>query len=357
MSNPASGLLLAAVFFRSVSSLLGQEAALWLANAADQRFRLIALGIPPAIAGISWLFLGGWLVSFLREALALLPFSWQRQGDQVFLTMGLWPHRESTLCIRDLGSVILHQSLPMALLGIYRAEGFLAGGGRVILHPSLSRRDRHALQWMYRIPPPAARTCALTNGPGCPSSGCRRRCWCSWPCWKPVPSRCWISWFRPSPCCFCRPCGFWPSGYWAPACRGFPCGMGWCFSGVSESFPVYSARIDPKHIIGVQYLQNPLQRFSGRCTLVLQTSGGWPAQYKLYHVPLKEARRWVQNSWGSLPGIEVPMDYQTAYFRLFNAVTDCIRLLQQAQQESEELACAEAAPPLSLVPEMPESKK
>lgn len=51
------------------------------------------------------------------------------------------------------------------------------------------------------------------------------------------------------------------------------------------------------------------------------------------------------------------MDYQTAYFRLFNAVTDCIRLLQQAQQESEELACAEAAPPLSLVPEPPESEK
>ena len=67
-------------------------------------------------------------------------------------------------------------------------------------------------------------------------------------------------------------------------------------------FSVYSARIDPKHIIGVQYLQNPLQRFSGRCTLVLQTSGGWPAQYKLYHVPLKEARRWVQNSLGVSSG-------------------------------------------------------
>ncbi|HIY28081.1 MAG TPA: PH domain-containing protein, partial [Firmicutes bacterium] len=89
--------------------------------------------------------------------------------------------------------------------------------------------------------------------------------------------------------------------------------LGSCLSGLSlrhgvvfvrsiRIFSVYSARIDPKHIIGVQYLQNPLQRFSGRCTLVLQTSGGWPAQYKLYHVPLKEARRWVQNSLGVSSG-------------------------------------------------------
>lgn len=33
------------------------------------------------------------------------------------------------------------------------------------------------------------------------------------------------------------------------------------------------------------------------------------------------------------------MDYQKAYYHLFNTMTDCIRLLQQAQQEMEELAC------------------
>lgn len=302
LSNPASGLLLAAVFFRSVSSLLGQEAALWLANAADQRFRLIALGIPPAIAGISWLFLGGWLVSFLREALALLPFSWQRQGDRVFLTMGLWPHRESTLCIRDLGSVILHQSLPMALLGIYRAEGFVAGGGRVILHPSLNRRDRHALQWMY--PDSAARN---------PDLRPHKRAWMSF-LWLPAALLVLLALLeaRALPVLDflvpAFPLLFLPA-LWFLAIRI----LGSCLSGLSlrhgvvflrsiRIFSVYSARIDPKHIIGVQYLQNPLQRFSGRCTLVLQTSGGWPAQYKLYHVPLKEARRWVQNSLGVSSG-------------------------------------------------------
>ncbi len=33
------------------------------------------------------------------------------------------------------------------------------------------------------------------------------------------------------------------------------------------------------------------------------------------------------------------MDYQKAYYHLFNTMTDCIRLLQQAQQDMEELAC------------------
>jgi len=37
------------------------------------------------------------------------------------------------------------------------------------------------------------------------------------------------------------------------------------------------------------------------------------------------------------------MDYQAAYFHLFNAITDCIRLLQKAQQETEEMACMATA--------------
>ncbi len=35
------------------------------------------------------------------------------------------------------------------------------------------------------------------------------------------------------------------------------------------------------------------------------------------------------------------MDYQKAYTTLFNAMTDCIRILQTAQQETEEMFMAE----------------
>ena len=34
------------------------------------------------------------------------------------------------------------------------------------------------------------------------------------------------------------------------------------------------------------------------------------------------------------------MDYRKAYCHLFNAVTDCIALLQKAQLETEEMAAA-----------------
>lgn len=42
------------------------------------------------------------------------------------------------------------------------------------------------------------------------------------------------------------------------------------------------------------------------------------------------------------------MDYQQAYLYLFNAVTDCISLLQRAQQETEEMACKDSPVPLSI---------
>lgn len=48
------------------------------------------------------------------------------------------------------------------------------------------------------------------------------------------------------------------------------------------------------------------------------------------------------------------MDYQKAYYHLFNTMTDCIRLLQQAQQDMEELACQSS--PAALLPFSPESK-
>ena len=44
------------------------------------------------------------------------------------------------------------------------------------------------------------------------------------------------------------------------------------------------------------------------------------------------------------------MNYQEAYYRLFNAVSDCILLLQQAQQDTEEMACRLEEPKMTLLP-------
>lgn len=43
------------------------------------------------------------------------------------------------------------------------------------------------------------------------------------------------------------------------------------------------------------------------------------------------------------------MNYQEAYYRLFNAVSDCILLLQQAQQDTEEMACRLEEPKMTLL--------
>lgn len=43
------------------------------------------------------------------------------------------------------------------------------------------------------------------------------------------------------------------------------------------------------------------------------------------------------------------MDYRKAYCHLFNAVTDCIALLQKAQLETEEMAAASEETRLRLL--------
>ena len=295
LSNPASGLLLATVFFRSVSSLLGTEIAQRIVNAADQRVRLIALGIPPAIAGISWLFLAGWFLAFLKEAMALLPFGWKREGNRLFFKMGVWPRRETTVSLDSVSSATLLQTLPMALLGISRAEAFLPGGGRVILHPALWRKERTVLRLFWPQKEPDLRP--------------HRGAWFSF-LWLPcvaffllilleqrlLPVLDFLLpvfpllllpalWFF-----FMRLLGYWLSSLVFDNGSVYMRGI--------RIFTLFTARIDPAHITGVQFLQNPAQRFTGRCTLVIQTTGGWAAQYKLCHIPLSSAQAWVKKYLG-----------------------------------------------------------
>lgn len=294
LSNPASGLLLATVFFRSVSSLLGTEIAQRIVNAADQRVQLIALGIPPAIAGISWLFLAGWAIAFLKEVFALLPFSWKRQKDRLYFRMGIWPRRESSIQISSLGSAVLLQTLPMAFLGIFRAEGFLSGGGKVILHPSLGKREKAALNWFY----PKEET---------PDLQPHGKAWFSF-LWLPVTIFLLLLLLEERMLPFLDflmpvfPLLFLPA-VWFFAMRL----LGYFLSEASfrdgivyirgiRIFTLFSARILPAHITGVQFLQNPAQRISGRCTLVIQTTGGWTAQYRLYHIPLDKAQKWAKEN-------------------------------------------------------------
>lgn len=298
LSNPASGLLLATIFFRSASSLLGQEIALRLVNAADQRVRLIALGIPPAIAGISWLFLAGWLVSFLRESVALLPFSWEKHKKRIFFRFGLWPRREAQVSLSSIGSVALLQTLPMALLGIYRAEGYLQGGGRMILHPALGRKERPALLRLGLLPDFSEKDLRPHRG-----------AWFSF-LWLPaviflvlllleqrmLP---FLDFLLPVfPLLLLPAVWFFAIRLLGYCCSGLTMHHGQvCIRGV-RVFTLFGARIDPTQITGVQYLQNPAQRITGRCTLVLQTTGGWMARYKLCHISKQEAENWIREHLG-----------------------------------------------------------
>lgn len=295
LSNPASGLLLATVFFRSVSSLLGTEIARRIVNAADQRVQLIALGLPPAIAGISWLFLAGWFLAFLREILALLPFCWKREGNRLFFKMGLWPRREAAVSLSSISSAVLLQTLPMALLGIFRAEAFLPGGGRVILHPALWRREKAIRRLFWPKKAPDLRP--------------HRQAWFSF-LWLPclvffllvllelrlLPI---LDFLLPVFPLLLLP-ALWfflmrMLGYFLSA---LVFADGSVYMRGIRIFTLFSARIDPDQITGVQFLQNPAQRFTGRCTLVVQTTGGWGARYKVCHIPLTDAQKWVETYLG-----------------------------------------------------------
>lgn len=120
-SNLISGLLLLAPFFRQIGVILGQELAVEIYERFDFRLYLISLGIPPAAAGLAWIFLAGWLLALFVQWTKYAGFSIFTDQDFLHVESGALYRYRRAYRKKQIHAVTARQTLPMKLLGFYAA--------------------------------------------------------------------------------------------------------------------------------------------------------------------------------------------------------------------------------------------
>ena len=129
-SNPATGLLLASAFLNRAAKILGEEVSEELFKLADQRERLIALGIPPAVAGVGYLFAAGWLIAFLRQFSRYAGLSATLSGSNLAVSRGFPVKNRHLIRPEAIGAITLTQTLLMKALGLSSLFLHTQGSGK-----------------------------------------------------------------------------------------------------------------------------------------------------------------------------------------------------------------------------------
>lgn len=129
-SNPASGLFLLGLFFHRAAGLLGDQLSEQLYSTVDQSARLVALGLPPFVAGVGYLLLLGWLIAFLRQFFRYfgLKACTTEQGIAIFRGFPIRVRQLfSRRCVR---AVSIRQTLLMKCLKICSCYLHTLGSGK-----------------------------------------------------------------------------------------------------------------------------------------------------------------------------------------------------------------------------------
>ncbi len=145
-SNSLAGVLFVSTLISGAGKLLGEWFEEMLMDQITTLLRILAFGIPPAAAGLAFLILGGWLVSFLQNLIRHLRFSVTRQGEQLQIQSGLITRREYRVMIQRINLIELRQSLITKIFGFYSAFIHANGYGKrkdelSVLMPSCEKED------------------------------------------------------------------------------------------------------------------------------------------------------------------------------------------------------------------------
>lgn len=142
-SNPASGLLLAAVLLNHAGRLVGQELTERLYATVNQSYMLVTLGIPPATAFLGYLLAAGWAVAFLNQFLHYANFSIgtvptvtdtpiiiNSEDDAITTTRGYFVKNRQLLSRNAICAISVRQTLVMRIFKLYSAYLHTFGSGK-----------------------------------------------------------------------------------------------------------------------------------------------------------------------------------------------------------------------------------
>lgn len=132
-SNPASGLLLLGILFDRAGKLLGEEISrrlVGLYESINQTQRLIAWGLPPAVAIFGWLLATGWLCAFLVQFFRYAFFTAGVCPAGTAISRGMAVRVRQLLTPQAVRAVAVRQTLVMRLLRLSSVYLHTIGSGR-----------------------------------------------------------------------------------------------------------------------------------------------------------------------------------------------------------------------------------
>lgn len=301
-SNPAAGLLFAAIALNKASRILGEQLSDELYGTVNQSHRLVALGIPPAVALVGWLLVLGWLVAFLRQAFRYAGFTAAVSPQGILIFRGLLVRNRQLLTHRALRAVSTRQTLVMAALRLTSAYLHTVGSGKekgdrslllAAVHFKALDKTLRVFYQAFRRPPPCEPIQRVR-----PSLSALKSFLL-----VPLLHLCWtgaLSWLLWSGDSVFASLAVFPLLF--PLYQGIVRVLAWrrsffAFDGIYltasgyTGLQLYTAVLPRENLQSVVLRQNPFQRHSGRCTLRLQIGSEKHAIFTVRHLAVEQVRQ------------------------------------------------------------------
>lgn len=129
-SNPAAGLLIAAPFINKLGDVLGHEISERLYSTVNLSMQLAAWGIPPLAAAVGYVLVAGWVVALLVQVSRYANFTVGLGNDAVLIKRGLISVGRQVISIPAIGAISIRQTLLMRVFRLYSAYVHTVGSGK-----------------------------------------------------------------------------------------------------------------------------------------------------------------------------------------------------------------------------------
>ena len=124
-SNTLSGVILISTLFYQGGKIVGKELEEQFLKTFNQLTEKIAFGLPPAAVTVSFIILGGWVLSFILNFLRYWSFSAERQGKNITVRNGFITKRSYFINGDKINFTDFRQSLLTVIFKISSSYNFV----------------------------------------------------------------------------------------------------------------------------------------------------------------------------------------------------------------------------------------
>lgn len=129
-ANPATGFLLLAPFINRIGIVLGEEITDRLYSTMDLSLYLVAIGVPPIAAVVTYLLIFGWLIAMIVQLFRYSNFKVACTEDTLTISRGLLAYHKRIIKKSKINAIAVKQTLFMRLFKLYSAYVQTIGSGK-----------------------------------------------------------------------------------------------------------------------------------------------------------------------------------------------------------------------------------